>query len=380
MTEGKAMKTYHFQGEEMVPSPALIYYRDGIEKNINHAIAMAGGADRLWPHVKSHKMAEVVKMQVEMGIKRFKCATIVEAEMAARAGGEHILLAYPLVGPNQGRFLDLVNRWPEKKFYAIGDEKGQIRELAVKAEQQGVTVNFCVDVNTGMNRTGVKVDCLCDFYKALKGIKGLRLTGFHCYDGNRHEKDLKERSERVMGTMEELRLEIGKMSGWNEKPLMIMGGSPTFPCYAEEMREAFVYYSPGTVFIYDAGYREQFPDLNFEPAAAIVVSVVSHPDRGYFTIDCGYKAISAEQIYQGVLIDVHHAFPLFQSEEHWTFQMEEGYEDKRPRVGQILYVLPWHICPTTALYESAVVVNHKRIEGMWSVCARNRLEEKHRDR
>ena len=79
MTEGKAMKTYHFQGEEMVPSPALIYYRDGIEKNINHAIAMAGGADRLWPHVKSHKMAEVVKMQVEMGIKRFKCATIVEA-------------------------------------------------------------------------------------------------------------------------------------------------------------------------------------------------------------------------------------------------------------------------------------------------------------
>ena len=44
MTEGKAMKTYHFQGEEMVPSPALIYYREGIEKNINHAIAMAGGA------------------------------------------------------------------------------------------------------------------------------------------------------------------------------------------------------------------------------------------------------------------------------------------------------------------------------------------------
>ena len=42
MTEGKAMKTYHFQGEEMVPSPALIYYRDGIEKNIRKFLKYHG--------------------------------------------------------------------------------------------------------------------------------------------------------------------------------------------------------------------------------------------------------------------------------------------------------------------------------------------------
>lgn len=367
------MDTYHFQNEEHIPSPALVYYKDVIVKNTETAIREAKGADHLWPHVKSHKMEEVLRLQARMGIKRFKCATIVEAEMAAAAGGEHILLSYPLVGPNQERFLELVKRWPDSAFYAIGDDLDQVRALADKADRKRLVVNLCVDVNTGMNRTGVEFKQLPQFCEELAEVKGLKLAGLHCYDGNRHEKDLSERREKVRETVETLCQILEGLSG--ENLLLIMGGSPSFPCYAKEMKDGHVFYSPGTVFIYDAGYREQFPDLPYEPGAAILTRVVSHPAEGYFTIDCGYKAISAEQLLPGILTGAPHAKPAFQSEEHWTFCMEEGYEQERPAIGQILYVLPWHICPTTALYQEAVVVNQGKTEGCWRVSARNRLPE-----
>lgn len=92
-------------------------------------IDIAGGAARLWPHIKTHKMAEVVQMQIEAGIDRFKCATIAEAEMAAKAGAKHLTLAYPLVGPNIKRFAALQAAFPEVEFFAIGDDTEQIRKL-----------------------------------------------------------------------------------------------------------------------------------------------------------------------------------------------------------------------------------------------------------
>lgn len=367
------METYHFEGEERIPSPALIYYKDAIIKNTEIAVEEAGDAGHLWPHVKSHKMAEVLKLQVQMGIKRFKCATIAEASEAARAGGEHILLAYPLVGPNQERFLELMKRWPERTFYAIGDDRQQVKLLAAKAKAQGLTVNLCVDVNTGMNRTGVDFGRLLEFCRELMEVRGLKLAGFHCYDGNRHEKELADRDEKVKETVKEIQAVLENLNGKKDGLFLIMGGSPTFPCYVEEMKDANVFYSPGTIFIYDVGYQEQFPDLPYEPAAAVLARVVSHPAEGYFTIDCGYKAVSAEQIRPGVLVGVPHAGPAFQSEEHWTFEMEKGYEQERPAIGQILYVMPWHICPTTALYDEVVVVSGGKMEGTWQVSARNRL-------
>ena len=104
---------YAFEGQQDLASPQLVYYPALIRQNIQKMIAIAGGADRLWPHIKTHKMAQVVQMQLEAGIDRFKCATIAEAEMAAQAGAKRITLAYPLVGPNIRRFAALQQAFPQ---------------------------------------------------------------------------------------------------------------------------------------------------------------------------------------------------------------------------------------------------------------------------
>lgn len=363
---------YHFAEEASIPSPALIYYRDILEKNTQTAIRSANGPEHLWPHVKSHKSQDFTQLQTEMGISRFKCATISEAEMAARTDAEHILVAYPLIGPNINRFIHLSMAYPHKHFYALGDDLKQLELLGESAAANQLSIECFVDVNPGMNRTGILFHDLAAFYMSLKEITGIQPIGFHCYDGNRHEMNYKERENHVLDTIDMIQTVQNQLehNGFS-RPILIMGGSPTFPCYVQNMKNAF--FSPGTIFLYDSGYKKQFPDLPYSPGAAVMSRVISHPADGYFSLDAGYKAISAEQGIRGVIPELPHSVEAFQSEEHWTFCMEKGFEEQRPPIGTVIYIIPWHICPTSALYEKAIIISNGHFSGTWPITARNRI-------
>src|SRR5689334_12637356 len=97
-------------------SPALLFYKDLIQHNIDLAVRMAGGADRLRPHVKTHKTREIARLELDAGITRHKCATLAEAEMLAGCGAPDVLIAYPLVGPNCGRMARLVQKFPDCRW------------------------------------------------------------------------------------------------------------------------------------------------------------------------------------------------------------------------------------------------------------------------
>src|SRR4051812_34412648 len=99
---------YRLNDPSQFLSPSLLIDRSLVRGNLEAMIAMARGAGRLRPHVKTHKMPALVRMCEAMGIRKHKCATIAEAEMVAAAGGTDVLLAYPLVGPNIARLARLV--------------------------------------------------------------------------------------------------------------------------------------------------------------------------------------------------------------------------------------------------------------------------------
>src|ERR1043166_1779282 len=79
---------------EEIDSPALLVYPDRAEENIRRMIAMVGDASRLRPHMKTHKLPEILRLQLAHGITKFKCATIAEAEMSADCGAADVLLAH----------------------------------------------------------------------------------------------------------------------------------------------------------------------------------------------------------------------------------------------------------------------------------------------
>ena len=147
------VRTTELGNLEAIPSPALLVFPDRVEANVDRMLKMVGDdVSRLRPHVKTHKMAEVVRLQVAKGITRFKCATIAEAEMTAESGGRDILLAHQPVGPNLTRFLQLQERFPEVAFSATVDSSAVVD--AFKGTSQ--PASLFVDVDCGMHRTGIE--------------------------------------------------------------------------------------------------------------------------------------------------------------------------------------------------------------------------------
>lgn len=362
------MNSFSFKESNETVTPQLIINRKLLINNIKKIIEIAGTPDRLWIHVKTHKTGEIVRLLVSFGITKFKCATIAEAEMTANFGGKNILLAYPLVGPNCDRLISLQKAFPDVVFHALLDDIEQMHFFARKCVENNMQMPYMVDVNVGLYRTGIEIRNVPDFISIGQQLKGIRFSGLHCYDGHRHEIDIAIRKQEVEKTYREIKKLVSSIP---TPEYVIMGGSPAFPCYAEHKE---IYLSPGTLVLNDAGYSQNLPDLDFPPAAAILTRVISVPGQGYFTLDLGYKGIASDpKGTRGKIIGLENYEEMFQNEEHWVFRMKKGYEMNCPKVGDEFFVIPTHICPTSALYPFSIVVEDGQRVAKWEITARNRI-------
>ncbi|MFW5789135.1 MAG: D-TA family PLP-dependent enzyme [Spirochaetota bacterium] len=362
-----------------IPSPALLYFRSRIEQNIAEMIAIAGGPHRLRPHVKTFKTMPVVDLIRRHGVTRFKCATIAEAQMLADGGVADILLAYQPVGPAVGRVVELLARYPDLELTVLADCTEAVAALAAAvaathrtASHRGGaadrTLGVAIDLETGLRRTGVPIEAAAPLYRAVANHGALVPGGLHYYDGENHQSDLAERTaaadeayERVAGLAATLR------AHGLDVPRVVMGGTPTFPCYA---RHDDIELSPGTCIIHDWGYASRLPDLPFTPAGLVLGRVVSTPGDDRFTIDVGSKSIAADPPRQrGLVLGHEDATSVLQNEEHWVWTTT----GTRPGLGDEVLVVPTHICPTTALYEEVIVVEADgSTRERWPVTARRR--------
>ena len=148
---------------------------------------------------------------------------------------------------------------------------------------------------------------------------------------------------------------------------LVAGGSPTSFIHAGSPdREC----SPGTFILWDKGYSEQLPEQPFEWAAILLCRVISIPATNLICVDLGYKSVASENPLPRVyFLNVPEATPTAQSEEHLVLKVPDA---RKFRPGDILYGIPWHICPTVVLFEKIGVVDNNRITGFWNVIARNR--------
>ena len=362
--------SYFVRNASALASPALLVYPEKIRKNSAMAVAIAGSPDRLWPHVKTHKTARIVAIQQEAGIRKFKCATVAEAEMLAGCGVEEILLAYQPVGPAIPRLVQLCRRYPGVSLKLIVDDRRIATELSEAFAQAGLQVEVLLDIDPGMGRTGVPPDeKAAEFYLELGKLEGIVPGGFHCFDGHNTQEDPDQR----MAAARECLAALDRLQGWVERkggrvPRRVLGGTSTFPCYA---KLEDVELSPGTCFLQDWNNLRRYRDIPFQPAALLLSRVVSKPASGRVTVDTGSKAIAADPpAERGVVFSAEGFKPLFQSEEHWVFEAQDA---QRFQVGEELYILPTHICPTFALHQSVSVVDASgQWVDSWPVTSRDR--------
>ena len=133
---------YAIDNTEEVVSPSLLVYPDRIEKNIQHMIATVANVNQLRPHIKTHKTAEIFKMQMAHGIHKFKCATIAEAELLGKCGAKDVLLAMQPVGANVGRLFNLIDRFPKSEFSTLVDNELSVKILGNTAEEKQLKVKL----------------------------------------------------------------------------------------------------------------------------------------------------------------------------------------------------------------------------------------------
>lgn len=359
---------YAITNVDEIPSPALLVYPQRVEENIRRMIRTAS-VERLRPHMKTNKLPQVVRMHIDQGITKFKCATIAEAEMIARCDAPDVLLAYQPVGPNLHRFIELVRTFPATSFSALADDEGSVRAMSSAAQRAGVTINLFLDIDCGMHRTGVPPGRRAvDLYRSIGASPGLNAAGLHGYDGHLRDADPAARTaacDAAFASVEALRSEL--VAAGLPVPAVVAGGTPTFPIHA---RRTATECSPGTAVFWDLGYGTTLRDLDFLPAVLLLTRVISKPGEKWLCLDLGHKAVASEMPHPRVeLLRLPDARAIGHSEEHLVIETDRAVEF---HVGSHFYGIPWHVCPTVALHNEAIVVRNGRACERWEIVGRAR--------
>ena len=359
---------YRVDGVDTIDSPALLVFPDVIAANIDRALELTATADGhcLQPHIKTVKCAEVARMAIDRGIHRFKCSTVSEGELLGSVGARKVLLSYQLSAVKARRWQQLRTLYPDTEFAALVDNAATASMLSELFGDHSLPIY--VDVNPGMDRTGIRTAEVPGLLTHLRSLPGIKLRGFHLYDGHIRGDALADREQEAraaLASVEAIREAEEALGGY---PLeIVVAGSPNFPFYVGR-RDVWV--SPGTFFLWDAGYGEAFSEWGFEPAALVLTRIISVIDDRKLCLDIGSKAISPDKpqprMYIPALRDMEVAG---QWEEHLVVKLPSTASH---RVGEAFLAVPMHVCTTVNLYEELLPVRAGRVGEGWRTVARDR--------
>ncbi len=365
------MSWYRVRNLPRVPSPSLLLYEGRLQANLEQMLAIAGRADRLRPHLKTHKLPQILHKQLDLGIRKVKAATIAEAEMAALSGVPDIMLAMQPAGANAWRWCALVQRFPQLNWTCLVDDAEALAGLQEAAEESDILLQTALDLNVGQNRTGVAPGPLATaLYQQMSALGNIVPAGVHAYDGHVNQSDAAERtaaaravSLQVMEVVENLR------NAGFEVPRVTLGGSPTFPIHAQ-LDFPGLELSPGTTVLWDAGYGKKLAEMPFQPAAMLVTRVVSKPQPDLLCLDLGHKSVGSEMAHpRAHFPEIPDAVAVTHNEEHLVIRTSQAAEFS---VGDALYAMPQHICPTVALHSEVWLVQEGEVTLPWPVVGRAR--------
>jgi D-serine deaminase-like pyridoxal phosphate-dependent protein len=279
------------------------------------------------------------------------------------------------VGPKLDRFVSLIRQYPATQFSCLIDNETAAREMDTVFSAAGLRIPVYIDLNVGMNRTGILPgEPALHLYKMASGARGILPIGLHAYDGHIRDTDFEQRKQNCdaafarVAALRDALIAAGFSSPASATPIIVAGGSPSFSIHCKRKG---IECSPGTFIYWDKGYSDLCPEQAFLPAALVITRAVSFPEPSKLCLDLGHKSISAEnELSRRVLfLNSPQLKPLGQSEEHLVV---EAGPDHSCQVGDVFYGLPIHICPTVALHERGYTIGNGLVTGEWKNTARDR--------
>ncbi|MEN9958651.1 MAG: D-serine ammonia-lyase [Bacteroidota bacterium] len=341
-----------------IESPGLLVNPEIVKNNIQWVLnKVDNNPTRLRPHIKTHKTREVNQLLLAAGITKFKAATIAEAELLALDEAPDVLLSMQPTGTTLYRFIALVKKYPNTSFACLLDDAQAAITLNAVSSNQRVFI----DLNMGMNRTGIKPEDSLPLMMQIEQLPNLVLSGLHAYDGHIRDVQIEERQKHVEQDFQTFYSLLPQVRDDLE---LVVGGTPSFLVHHQNPNYVC---SPGTFVFFDTGYAKLYPENSLELAVQVIGRIISIPTDHTISIDVGHKSVAPENGIDNRLQFIEHPEwkLLSQSEEHGIVEVGDS---SAFQIGDIVRMFPYHICPTVALHQYLQVGDGT----VWNVVARNR--------
>lgn len=351
---------------EDVDTPALVVDLDAFEANLKALKERIPDRIRVRPHAKTHKSADIAKIQIAEGAVGVCCQKVSEAQALVEGGVPDVLVSNEVVGaPKIARLAALASR---ARIGVCVDDLQNLRDIAAALEQAGAKLDVYVELEVGMARCGVPPgEAALALAKEILRHRHLRFAGLQAYHGRaQHLRTMEARRSVIAAAAEKILLmkSLLKKDGI-ECPLVTGAGSGTFMFEVES--GVWDEIQPGSYIFMDADYARnewRAPLPRFEHSLFVLSTVMSRPSDRMAILDAGLKASSVDsglpEIWQRPGLKYTHA-----SDEHGWLEGEQV-----PSLGEKVLLVPGHCDPTVNLYDWYVCVRKGRVEALWPVSAR----------
>jgi D-serine deaminase-like pyridoxal phosphate-dependent protein len=315
------------------------------------------------PHIKTHKIPELARLQVDLGAVGITCQKLGEAEVMADAGIADIFLPYNLLGSQKlARAAQLAGR---TRLSLTCDHVTVAEGLSETGRRNGLEIPVLVECDTGMGRCGVQSPSeALALAQAIDRLPGLRFAGLMTYPSTRQTEKTTVFLEETLDLCARAGLDVSVVSS---------GGSVDM-WRAHEAR-GVTEHRPGT-YIYNDRYIAASGAAAIEDCAMrVLVTVVSRPTTRRAIIDAGSKTLSSDTLG----LDGYGHLVEYPDAKIYELNEEHGYVEVRgdgahPRVGERLQIIPNHACVVSNLHDRVIGVRGDEVEATWAVSARGKVQ------
>jgi D-serine deaminase-like pyridoxal phosphate-dependent protein len=357
-------------------TPAVVIDLDIMDRNLARVGDYAREHNfRLRPHTKTHKIPALARKQLHLGAVGLTVAKVGEAEVMLDAEPDDLLIAFPVIGA--AKLQRLMNVAEHTAVTVSLDSKEALAQLSSAAEQFGRSIGVLVEMDVGLGRVGVEPGpALLDLARAIDSAPGLRFIGLAFYPG--HIKRMDESAHAALHTVSDVVTGAVQLLESNGFEVQVVSGGSTPTLFHSHEVARLNEIRPGTYIFNDRNTVELGGCAIDDCAATILATVVSTAVRDQIIIDGGSKTFSSDRPAStgeasfGVVLDAPEAHFTKMNEEHGFIDMRHA--GRSFRIGDRIHILPNHICVAMNLHEQVYGVRGGRVEQVWRVEARGKLQ------
>ncbi|MBL8598624.1 MAG: alanine racemase [Devosia sp.] len=357
-----------------VATPGLVVDLAVLDRNLDEMAGIAAGAGvELYPHAKTHRMAEIGRRQIARGAHGLCVAKLGEAEAFAAAGVKRLFVANPIVGPQKAaRALALSRR---VDLLLATDSADAARSIGPTFAAAGATARVMLAIDSGLGREGVSPAQASDIAAAVSAVPGIELVGIYTHEGTTYSaKDGPDLTGKAQAAA---RLMVGVAESIRARgialPIVSLGASAS----AREVAHVpgVTQIRPGIYAFNDVGQIALGNATLETTAIRVIATVVSHPEPGRACIDAGSKSLSTDLVPASAHRDEYPGMGLLvnapgwiierMSEEHGWLRWHGTGEPTALPVGTRLEIVPNHVCMAFAMLRRASVVEGGTITTSW---------------